>query len=194
MARPREFDIDEALDAAMGAFWEGGYESTSMVDLMQAMDLQKGSIYKAFGDKHNLFMQALDRYLNAGYKTIRHALQGADSPTEGVQKWLCFIMGVCCEQKTRRGCFAINAINELGSHDEEATKRLQKHFDAIERLLASVIEQGQVHGEFRDDMSARELSEFLNVYVAGMLTRSKGRNSKARMRRLCDFAIQVLTP
>ncbi len=44
MARPREFDIDEALDAAMGAFWEGGYEATSMANLMEAMDLQKGSI------------------------------------------------------------------------------------------------------------------------------------------------------
>jgi len=194
MARPREFDIDEALNAAMGAFWEGGYGATSMADLMEAMDLQKGSIYKAFGDKHNLFMQALDRYLNAGYEKIDQALRGAESPTEGVRKWLCFIMGVCCEQETRRGCFAINAINELGSHDEVATERLQKHFDAIERLLASVIEQGQKQGEFRNDMSAHELSEFFNVYVAGMLTRSKGPNSKARMRRLCDFATQVLIP
>ena len=194
MARPREFDIDEALDAAMGAFWEGGYEATSMADLMEAMDLQKGSIYKAFGDKHSLFVQALDRYLDAGYRKIRHALEGAESPKDGVKRWLCFILGVCCEQETRRGCFAVNAITELGSHDEQVAKRLRQHFDGIERLLAKVIEEGQQCGEFREDMSAAELSEFVNVYVTGMLTKSKGPNSKARMRRLSEFAIQMVSP
>ena len=61
MARPREFDIDEALSAAMTAFWERGFAATSLADLMDATGLQKGSIYKAFGSKHELFMQALGR-------------------------------------------------------------------------------------------------------------------------------------
>ena len=63
MARPREFDIDHVLNAAMHAFWQRGYEATSLADLMEATGLQKGSLYKAFGDKHSLFMQALNRYL-----------------------------------------------------------------------------------------------------------------------------------
>ena len=181
------------LDAAIGAFWEGGYEATSMANLMEAMELQKGSIYKAFGDKHSLFVQALDRYLNAGYEKMRQALEGSGAPTDSVKKWLCFVLGVCCDQDTRRGCLAVNAITELGPHDEQVAKRLKQHFDRIERLLANVIKQGQRRGEFRDDMSSAELSEFLNVYVTGMLTRSKGPNSKARMRRLSDFAMQMLT-
>ncbi len=194
MARPREFDIDEALDAAMGAFWESGYEATSMASLIKAMDLQRGSIYKAFGDKHSLFVQALDRYLDVGYEKIRHALEGTRSPTDAVKKWLCFVLGVCCEQSTRRGCFAVNAIAELGPHDEGVAKRLKRHFDQIERLLANVIEKGQRRGEFRDDISAAELAEFLNVFVTGMLTSAKGPHSKARMRRLSEFAIRMLTP
>ena len=192
MARPREFDIDEALDATMGAFWECGYEATSMASLMEAMDVKKGSIYKAFGDKHNLFVQALDRYLDVGYGKIRHALEGAGSPTDAVKNWLGFVLGVCCEQNSRRGCFAVNAIAELGPHDKGVAKRLKRHFDRIESLLADVIEKGQRRGEFRDDISAAELSEFLNVFVTGMLTCAKGPNSKARMRRLSDFARQVL--
>ena len=66
MAGPREFDMDEALDAAMSVFWEKGYEGTSMADLMAATGLHKGSIYKAFTDKHDLFVKALKRYLNQG--------------------------------------------------------------------------------------------------------------------------------
>lgn len=73
-------------------------------------------------------------------------------------------------------------------------KKLKQHFDQIERLLANVIEQGQRRGDFRDDMSAADLSEFLNVYVTGMFTSAKGPSSKARMRRLSEFAMQMLTP
>src|ERR671910_2905737 len=88
MARPREFDIDEALDAAMGAFWVRGYEATSLADLMQVMGLQKGSIYKAFGDKHALFLSALQRYLDQMYAAQRQALANATSPRATIQAWL----------------------------------------------------------------------------------------------------------
>src|ERR687891_349404 len=88
MARPREFDIDEALEAAMGAFWVRGYEATSLADLMQAMGLQKGSIYKAFGDKHALFLCALQRYLDQMYEAQRAMLTGATSPRVALQAWL----------------------------------------------------------------------------------------------------------
>ena len=62
MARPHEFDMDVALDATMSAFWTKGYDATSMTDLVRATGLQKGSIYKAFDDKHDLFMKSLTRY------------------------------------------------------------------------------------------------------------------------------------
>ena len=90
MARPREFDIDEALDAAMGVFWERGYEATSMVNLMDATGLHKGSIYKAFEDKHDLFLQALRRYLNNVYQMFHSTLTAAKTPMEGFQA----LMGV----------------------------------------------------------------------------------------------------
>ncbi len=80
MVRPRKFDLEEALEAAMKAFWEHGYEATSLADLMQAMSLQKGSIYKAFGDKYALFLNAVERYINAVYEFHRIALGEKSSP------------------------------------------------------------------------------------------------------------------
>ncbi|NIQ96073.1 MAG: helix-turn-helix transcriptional regulator, partial [Desulfuromonadales bacterium] len=62
MARPREFDVDEALDRAMGVFWLKGYEGTSLQDLLKAMKIARGSLYKAFEDKHSIYLAALDRY------------------------------------------------------------------------------------------------------------------------------------
>lgn len=62
MARPREFDVDKVLDAAMAAFWTKGYEATSLADLTSAMGLSKSSFYKAFGSKRALFLTIMDRY------------------------------------------------------------------------------------------------------------------------------------
>ncbi len=64
MARPREFDRDEVLDKAIEVFWTQGYDGTSVQDLVDAMGIQRGSLYAAFGDKHQLFLEALDRYEN----------------------------------------------------------------------------------------------------------------------------------
>ena len=69
----------------MSAFWTRGYDATSMADLMEAMDLRKGSIYKAFADKHDLFMQALTRYLDRLHETMRAALESSESPVEGLR-------------------------------------------------------------------------------------------------------------
>ena len=62
MARPREFDIDEALERAMDVFWTKGYDGASLQDLLEAMNIARGSLYKAFQDKHSVYLAALDRY------------------------------------------------------------------------------------------------------------------------------------
>src|SRR5581483_7587401 len=62
MARPREFDIDEALERAMAVFWAKGYEGASLQDLLKAMRIARGSLYKAFHDKRHIYLAALDHY------------------------------------------------------------------------------------------------------------------------------------
>ena len=103
MARPREFDLDEALDGAMNAFWARGYEATSLADLMAATGLAKGSIYKAFDDKHDLFMQALRRYLDNLCRDTSQILEGTASPATGLRQWLTTsILGACHDQVENR--------------------------------------------------------------------------------------------
>jgi len=60
--RPREFDMDSALDGAIRVFCERGYHATSVGDLTAAMRLATGSVYKAFRDKHAVFLAAFERY------------------------------------------------------------------------------------------------------------------------------------
>ena len=114
MARPREFDIDEALQAAMEVFWDRGFEATSLADLMEATSLHKGSIYKAFGSKQELFTRALTQYLDDIYARMQSELEAPESAKEGIRRWMKIILEFCNEQATRRGCFALNSVVELG--------------------------------------------------------------------------------
>ena len=76
--RPRAFDVDEALDAAMRVFWKHGYEGASLSELTEAMGINRPSLYAAFGDKESLFKKAVDRYMERGSAVWREAL---DQPT-----------------------------------------------------------------------------------------------------------------
>ena len=194
MARPREFDIDEALEKAMGAFWVRGYEATSLNDLMQATGLQKGSIYKAFGDKHALFLCALQRYLDRMYEAQRATLAEAASPRAGIEAWLDRLVEAApAEGGSCRGCLAVNTLIELGPHDEQARAILEAHFERMRELLLAQIRRGQEAGEFRRDVDAGECARFLMTMVAGLLGSLKGATSKPEACQLAQTTLRLLT-
>lgn len=192
MARPREFDMHEAMDAAMSMFWERGYEATSLAELLDAMGLTKGSLYKAFGDKHNLFLLALQDYLDRLYENMSQSVNSNGSSVQSLTALMGMIEGLCCKQTTPRGCFAVNTVVELSQRDEKAGEILKKHLTRVEKLLAKLIAQGQQSGEFRSDISAEHLAESLFVYIFGMLAQSRGIANQARAKRLSNFALTML--
>ena len=78
MARFREFDPDVALDRAMQVFWTKGYQAASLDDLCNATRLNRSSLYSAFGDKHSIFLETIDRYGNRAVARITATrLQGS---------------------------------------------------------------------------------------------------------------------
>ena len=123
MARPREFDFDQAVEGALQIFWRQGYHATNLPDLLKAMGLTRGSFYKAFGDKRAAYLMALRRYrdneLSAGIAFLTNAL-GAPA----ADRIVAFFNGIG-KDGSRRGCFLCNAMVELAPSDPEVAASLQ---------------------------------------------------------------------
>lgn len=192
MARPREFDLDEVLDAAMQTFWHRGYEATSLADLMVATGLKKGSLYKAFKDKRSLFLQALGRYFDQAYRFHQSAIAEAASPKEGLRNWLQHVLEVYGGYSDCRGCFGVNTLVELAPHDEVVKQRLHAAHDRLEQLLVETIARGQALGELRQDVSAEDLAALLLQQLTGMFAMLKAAVPPAVMQHQVNVLITLL--
>jgi TetR/AcrR family transcriptional regulator, transcriptional repressor for nem operon len=172
MARLREFDTDEVMEAVITAFWKRGYEATSLADLMEVTGLQKGSIYKAFGDKHSLFLKALQSYLDRLYSLTREALSDP-VPERAISSWLHLLSDTAAKPGETKGCFAVNSLIEMAPHDADVAKMLESQYARIGTLLEATISKGQQAGSFRQDLSAPQLRQMLLVAANGMLASSR---------------------
>ena len=173
MGRPREFDERDALVAAMQVFWLKGYVATSMADLMKAMELHKGSIYKAFGGKHQLFVSALKHYLEEEASGMRHAFESAETPKDAIRAFLMTTLSECVTGPVVKGCLMMNSVVELAPHDETVRSIIEGFMKRIRAALTKWISVGQETGQFRSDRKPDELAEYLMFVKAGILSASK---------------------
>ncbi|MEZ5248235.1 MAG: TetR/AcrR family transcriptional regulator [Ilumatobacteraceae bacterium] len=118
MARPREFDEEAVLSAAREAFWVGGYEGTSMDDLTAATGLGKGSLYGAFGTKHDVFSRVFDDYCRHIVTIVEGALDGP--PETAMDRLATYLRGLArrtADDADRRGCLLAKGTAELANRD-----------------------------------------------------------------------------
>src|ERR1700754_5105772 len=124
MARPRKFDETEVVAAARDEFWTRGSAGTSVDDLTAATGLGRGSLYGAFGDKHDLFLRALDDYSASVMAAVTADLRDADaSGYEGLVRHIRNAANTGAVD-ARRGCLVAKSAAELGSTDKEVLQRV----------------------------------------------------------------------
>jgi TetR/AcrR family transcriptional repressor of nem operon len=192
VGRPREFDVDEALNAAMQAFWAKGYEATSMSDLMAATGLHKGSLYQAFGDKHALFIQSLKRYLEAMRNAMTEMMAEARSPLDGLEKTLHRMVEFVDDSPCPMGCMAINTLVELAPHDGEVKQVMLDHIGWMRSSMRDVIAAAQARGELSDSRPPELVTGILMTMLAGIATTVKASINKVDAHQLIDAQIEAL--
>ena len=189
--RPRQFDLDDALRAAMRAFWARGFEATSVCDLVEATGVQKGSLYKAFGDKRSLFLAALERYLLDGEARLAAEAEGSDSATAAIHAALgATVDAASCRE--RLGCFGVNALAELAPSDAEVARLMKQHRERVLAILVPLIERGQAAGELAAGVAADEVASVLYAAMLGLQVQARGGLSPVDRAREAAGVLRVL--
>lgn len=166
MARTKEFEPIEALDAAMELFWRKGYEAASMRELLDAMGIGRGSFYDTFGDKHSLFLSALDRFQEVRASWIEEALRGEG--LGGIEEVFHRSLNGLYQYRPPRGCLLANSAVELAPHDPEVAARISAYIWRTEGAFQAALERARDGGEIPSGSDPRALSRFLVNTLHGL--------------------------
>lgn len=190
--RPREFDVDEAVNSAMHVFWSRGYTATSLVDLLDGTGLSRGSLYKAFGDKRGIFLKALEIYVTTASERLVESLQGPGTSIDRIQRALSRYADMSCGTEGKRGCLLLATANEMLPHDAEVSKCVSAMFDQMRKSLANAIQRGQLLGEIKSTQDPQTLARLLVCLVQGMRALGKAGMKKAEAAAVVDSAMKLL--
>ena len=193
VGRPRQFDEEQVLDAAMKAFWANGYEATSLADLVSVTGLHKGSLYQAFGDKHSLFIQTLNRYLQNVRHNKNQILQQADTPLGGIRAVLHgFIDMSEGDAECPQGCMAVNSLVELAPHDAEVQRLMEEHKKGMQASMESRLVEAQANGDLSTDKSPKLITNLIMIFMNGLATEAAGPMELSTAHALLDGQLDAL--
>ena len=190
--RPRAFDIDVALDAAIVVFSAHGYHGTSITDLKAAMGLTAGSIYKAFKDKRAIFLAAYDRYKAVRAALMDEALSGAETGLEKLRRVLYVYADSARGETGRRGCLAIGAAVELALFDAEVDARVARGNARTMGMIEGFLREGQADGSVDDSLDPGVTALALFSLIQGLRVTGKSGEQAHSTRAVADLALAGL--
>jgi TetR/AcrR family transcriptional repressor of nem operon len=170
MPRQREFDIHAVLDKAIAVFWAQGYETTSVRDLTSAMGISSSSLYEVFGDKHGVFIAALERYCGFEQARLQAISESSENPTDFVTRMFASLNDIALHSGNTQGSMAFNAMVEFGKRDTAVTEQLLSHFNRIATLITDALARWQTSGQIRNPAPAAALAHLLLNTLIGVVT------------------------
>jgi TetR/AcrR family transcriptional regulator, transcriptional repressor for nem operon len=189
MGRPRKFDVDDALDEATLLFWSKGYADTSVSDLEERLEIGRQSIYSTFGDKHDLFLKALDRYLER-QPAHRQLLWNEGAGLAEIRAFFAGIVAFVSEG-SGRSCFLINTALTV-EDDVAVTERCGRNQDHLTRSLANALRGALGQGEIDPATDIDGTALFLVGQVCGLNVMARNGSSPDILRRSADAALSTL--
>lgn len=193
--RPRTFDKDQALDAALTVFWRSGYQGASLSELTESMGLTKPSLYAAFGNKERLYLAALQRYREQ--QLVQHAEALASEPDlkKAMRKFLRSVATMLTAEELPGGCMVVNsAVScDLGA--------LPKRIVAAIGETVNQSSVGLLKDRLQDELRQRhlpegtpveELADYFSAFMSGMAVMAKMGISSERLLDTIEYALCVL--
>jgi len=186
--RPREFDVEEALAAALRVFWEKGYEGASLTDLTEAMGITRPSLYAAFGNKEELFKRALDLYESEKLAYIRNAL---DAPTgRGVAQRL--LEGTIANVTSEcPGCLGVIASVSCRNPDSPIQQDVRALAQTTRQAMVERMQRAIDEGDFTVPVEAEPMTQYLMAILQGLSVQASAGANREQLQQVAGAALAV---
>jgi TetR/AcrR family transcriptional repressor of nem operon len=191
MVRPYEFNRDAVLEKAMILFWSKGFAATSTEGLVETMGIGRQSLYNTFGDKRQLYLEALAAYLKR--TTARHVqrLSRPASPIKGISNLLTEL--IACDDRLRvMGCMGVGSVGEFGVSDPEIAAMRKAATPPLSACLVERLLEGQAKGEINPALVPEEASAFIQLTMAGLQLAARGGAAVKDLKKMARFAVDCL--
>jgi TetR/AcrR family transcriptional repressor of nem operon len=192
MGRPREFDPEDALDAAVEVFWTQGYDATSLRDLLRAMDLSKSSFYQTYGSKGDLYLDCLDRYRHRIVDRMRRDLARAESGRAFIETTFRRLARSLDAPNGRRPCLVMNDSGDVERREAAVARRVRRGAEQFEAVFRAAVERAQREGDVPAETDAGALARYLVSSRSGLLAVRKAGASAATLRDIVDVTLSTL--
>ncbi|HEX6468289.1 MAG TPA: TetR/AcrR family transcriptional regulator [Streptosporangiaceae bacterium] len=188
--RPRAFDPDAALDRALEVFWRQGYEGTTLSDLTTAMEINRPSMYAAFGNKEELFGRVLDRYLTGPGAFAERAL---DAPTarDVAARMLYGAIRLTTGPDTPRGCLCVRGTQACGEEGRPARRQVIARRAVGAAALVERLDRARAEGDLPADCDPSDLARFLMTLTDGIAVQAAGGCGADELRRVAETALRA---
>lgn len=179
LARPREFEDEKVLDAAIECFWQRGFAATSIRDLAAQMGINGPSLYNAFGDKQTLFASALERYAQRSMRERIERLESTLAAKAAIRSFFRELVDKSLSDPDRRGCLIVNSALEVSPHDAEMRDIIAAYLGEIESFFHRCIERGQADGGINKTLAPRDVARLCLGIVLGLRVAARSRPERA---------------
>lgn len=180
-----------ALDRATKLFWGRGFAATSTEVLLKEMEIGRQSLYNAFGNKRDLYLEALRNYQEFTIAAHIERLEAPEDPLGGIRSLLA---GVAVPDDGIRelGCFGVSAVEEFGTSDPEICAISQRFDGILTGRIKDRVREGQAIGRIDERLDADDTARFIAMTLTGLQVSARGGSDVVAMRRLADFATDRL--
>ena len=186
----KQFNQDEALQSALDIFWAKGFEATSMQELVNAMGVNRASMYQTYGNKSELYSAAIDRYTESSLQYIRALLEAPTSPMGNLQQLFNQLIEVSFNKMC--GCFVGNTAAELGPHNVAVAEKIRNFWTQFEDIISNTLERAIEHNELQLNTDTIKLASFVNSTLQGLLIKSKASVDKGTLKSDIDLLFKLI--
>lgn len=194
MGRPKAFDEDAVLEKAVNLFWCRGYEATSVQDLVDGLGINRASLYDTYGDKHELYVKALEKYRNTEQSGLCRHLEQAKPALDLLRDLFATGIQNSLADPDYKGCFMVNSAIELAAHDQTIGRIVTDNQRVFAAHLEQVIERGRQEGTISQSHSAADLATFLFNTYTGIKVLARTQPEPAVLYAVMNVAMSTLLP